>query len=190
MGAGAFLEPATVVFLLVAGCWVNRKVENVVAFDSPQWSNKDEEALATVLDPSDVRLPPSRRSSSAERPLRSREIRVWWFRTAVSSPDTTVFADRWFSKFIQKFPFLVEVWYWALIYWVSTSSQSICFISLTNISSPLRYTKLLEEFLRSHYPRTQSMSHVTMLSKLSNSRSNCISSGKYLFNSSSYSILS
>jgi hypothetical protein len=37
----------------------------------------------------------------------------------VESPDTSLFRDTAASRVFLKFPFLVEVWYWGLIYWVS-----------------------------------------------------------------------
>jgi hypothetical protein len=37
----------------------------------------------------------------------------------VVSPNTRRFQDYFLSRLLKKFPFLVEAWYWALIYWVS-----------------------------------------------------------------------
>jgi hypothetical protein len=37
----------------------------------------------------------------------------------VVSPNTRQFQDYFLSRLLKKFPFLVEAWYWALIYWVS-----------------------------------------------------------------------
>lgn len=53
----------------------------------------------------------------------------------VWSPDTKVFEDRLLSRVLQAFPFLVEVWYWALIYWVSANTRRITRCPLTQIRS-------------------------------------------------------
>lgn len=50
--------------------------------------------------------------------MRQRTLRLWRWRRTVSSPNTEVFKDRLLSRVLRKFPFLVEAWYWALIYWV------------------------------------------------------------------------
>ena len=39
------------------------------------------------------------------------------------SPNTKRFQDYFLSRLLKKFPFLVEAWYWALIYWVSIRSE-------------------------------------------------------------------
>lgn len=49
---------------------------------------------------------------------RKREIRFLGLRKEVVSPNTRRFEDYFLSRLLQKFPFLVEAWYWALIYWV------------------------------------------------------------------------
>ncbi|GAB7347290.1 hypothetical protein MBLNU459_g3376t2 [Dothideomycetes sp. NU459] len=49
---------------------------------------------------------------------RKRELKVARWRKEVWSPDTRVFENRLLSRLLLRFPFLVEVWYWALIYWV------------------------------------------------------------------------
>jgi hypothetical protein len=42
----------------------------------------------------------------------------------VMSPNTRRFQDYFLSRLLQKFPFLVEAWYWALIYWVSKIART------------------------------------------------------------------
>lgn len=43
----------------------------------------------------------------------------------VVSPNTRRFQDYFLSRLLKKFPFLVEAWYWALIYWVSLLFASL-----------------------------------------------------------------
>jgi hypothetical protein len=40
------------------------------------------------------------------------------YRKEIVSPNTRQFQDYFLSRLLKKFPFLVEAWYWALIYWV------------------------------------------------------------------------
>ena len=46
----------------------------------------------------------------------------------VMSPNTKRFQDYFLSRLLKKFPFLVEAWYWALIYWVSKLASLVLFI--------------------------------------------------------------
>jgi hypothetical protein len=46
-------------------------------------------------------------------------------RKDVMSPNTRRFKDYFLSRLLQKFPFLVEAWYWALIYWVSNLARTL-----------------------------------------------------------------
>jgi hypothetical protein len=114
MGVGAILEPAVVLFLLFGGCWVNRNTYYSLNFS--QWARhwkkaaQDEETALKGLKPT---------PSSTEEKWRTRDIGIGHFKTSVTCPNTKQFEDKWFSQVIHKFPFLVEVWYWALIYWVS-----------------------------------------------------------------------
>ncbi|KAL1890456.1 hypothetical protein Sste5346_008285 [Sporothrix stenoceras] len=76
------------------------------------------------------RLPSTSSASSAsssttalnESPLdpnkHYRTLRLWRWQYTVASPNTEIFKDRLLSRVLRKFPFLVEAWYWALIYWV------------------------------------------------------------------------
>ena len=49
---------------------------------------------------------------------RQRTIRFMGWEYQVTSPNTEIHKDRFLSRLLRQFPFLVEVWYWALIYWV------------------------------------------------------------------------
>ena len=54
---------------------------------------------------------------------RQRTLRLWKWEKKVITPNTEVFEDRLLSRVLRRLPFLVEAWYWALIYWVSTSGE-------------------------------------------------------------------
>jgi hypothetical protein len=128
MGAGAYLEPLTVVVLLFGGAWINRTTD--ISFASSR--SGDGEPLLVAhgieseedLNLAEAQLTKSKRSlspsllPSQEPRWREREIRIMGYRTVVETPNTAVFRNRLLSRLLHKFPFLVEAWYWALIYWV------------------------------------------------------------------------
>lgn len=55
---------------------------------------------------------------------RQRTLRLWKWEKKVITPNTEVFEDRLLSRVLRRLPFLVEAWYWALIYWVSKSREN------------------------------------------------------------------
>lgn len=124
------MEPLVVVTLLFGGTWVNRNTEYRI-FDrrrghsnsrstSPDSSvesgRSSPRSSASLLDGYRASSP----SLLAEQVpyWRKREIKVLGFRSQVVSPNTRRFEGYFLSRLLQKFPFLVEAWYWALIYWV------------------------------------------------------------------------
>jgi hypothetical protein len=122
MGAGAFIEPLVVVTLLFGGTWVNRNTEyhlfgrrrvyqNSPRSGSPDSGQSSPSSSASLLANVDD-----------EPKWRKREISVLGMRKEVMSPNSKRFQDYFLSRLLLKFPFLVEAWYWALIYWVSTYS--------------------------------------------------------------------
>lgn len=119
MGIGAVAEPLVVVTLLFGGTWVNRNKDYKLfgrrrnQASSPRSVSPDSES--------------GRSSSSSDSLLagvdevpkwRTRELRVFGFSKEVTSPNSRRFKDYFLSRLLKKFPFLVEAWYWALIYWV------------------------------------------------------------------------
>ncbi|KAK5993700.1 hypothetical protein PT974_07136 [Cladobotryum mycophilum] len=139
MTVGAFLEPLVVVSLLFGGAWFNRNKDYDFWTGSQGWTD---ERILKKRDDIDGRLEseynePSQKaghwssassSSSGSSPAlapynvtfstRRRKIRFFGYKRIVSTPNTLVFKDRFLSRVLQKFPFLTEAWYWALIYWV------------------------------------------------------------------------
>lgn len=130
MGAGAFIEPAIVVVLLFGGTYFNRNTGYSL------WSRRTRRSFSasSPTNSSRANSPDSMTSSdglleagyAGSKPLsereprwRRREVRVLGFRRDVVSPNTQLFKDYFLSRLLRKFPFLVEAWYWALIYWVS-----------------------------------------------------------------------
>ncbi len=56
--------------------------------------------------------------SKAPSRWRRRKLRFLGWEREVTTPNTEIFRDRLLSRVLLRLPFLVEVWYWALIYWV------------------------------------------------------------------------
>ncbi|ETI27357.1 hypothetical protein G647_09547 [Cladophialophora carrionii CBS 160.54] len=151
MGAGAVLEPLTVVVLLFGGAWINRSPDVFSGTKSPLSSYFFEDdadvpdlPLARqvegeeALDVEKQRISISKRSLSPsllpnqEDRWREREIRILGlgYRRVVQTPNTAVFRNRLLSRILHKFPFLVEAWYWALIYWVYQLGRAFTAITL------------------------------------------------------------
>lgn len=148
MGIGAVAEPLVVVTLLVCGAWVNRNV--AYAFTIGRGRRRASRDIEDVEDPpfspasfvsGDSLLSTSQPGSPTLPVLktpckwRERELKFGSFKTTIHSPDSRQFKDRWWSRVMRKFPFLQEVFYWILIYWVrDAQAKEVCSSALT--SSP------------------------------------------------------
>jgi hypothetical protein len=127
MGIGTVAEPLIVVTLLFGGAWVNRNKEYRLFGrqrdypSSPRSSSPGSESGRSSLSSSASLL-----ANVEEVPKwRTRELRFFGLRTEVTSPNSKLFKDYFLSRLLRKFPFLVEAWYWALIYWVHTATSPI-----------------------------------------------------------------
>jgi hypothetical protein len=120
MGASAHLEPLAVVTLLFGGAWTNRARHNTISSKPVRWGTA--ETQDEGFDATEWRLTLAKRSlspsllPSPEIKWRQREVDVLEYSTTVNKPNTAVFRNRILSRLLHRFPFLVEAWYWALIY--------------------------------------------------------------------------
>ncbi|GAB1311474.1 hypothetical protein MFIFM68171_01684 [Madurella fahalii] len=160
MAIGAVLEPLMVIGLLAFGTVINRNKNRVFSssfpFSSPSpqtWQHLryDPEAdyyadpeTAKTNEDEDTCLPldlarssNSPSTTSAEDALsntasrrRRRTLRFLGWEWEVATPNTEIFKDRFLSRVLQRFPFLVEVWYWALIYWVYQLGRAFTAVTL------------------------------------------------------------
>lgn len=139
MGAGAFLEPLVVISLLVGGTLINRSRKEVLS--SPIWAShkRDDSWESGTISPSseDGLLSPRSRVGSStylgqseESGWRRRRIGLMGWQADVRSPNTAPFSNRLLSRLLKNFPFLVEVWYWALIYWVYQLGRAFTAVTL------------------------------------------------------------
>ncbi|PHH60422.1 hypothetical protein CDD81_1666 [Ophiocordyceps australis] len=147
MAVGAFLEPLVVVTLLFGGAWVNRNKEYKFwgGKQSAGWTGEarikrsdDLMGLDARRESEDSLLSRDDWSGSSTPTLapndvsttRRRKLRFFGYQRLVSTPNTLVFKDRFLSRVLQKFPFLAEAWYWALIYWVYQLGRAFTALSL------------------------------------------------------------
>lgn len=130
MAVGAILEPLVVVFLLTGGVWINRSKSPTLCrwqrdngYPAPSSTSGLLESGQIDPSESDGFLPPRAWSPSLlhrhEDHWHTRQLGILSFRFEVTTPNTAVFEDRLLSRVLRRFPFLVECWYWALVYWVS-----------------------------------------------------------------------
>lgn len=123
MGVGAILEPLIVVVLLFGGTWINRVV-NPSSYSRrksnlPRTASSDSLESGYSTSTKDGLLGSRSHSPLPDDRWHKREVGLLGFKYEVPSPNTIVFQDRLLSRVLRKFPFLVECWYWALVYWVS-----------------------------------------------------------------------
>jgi hypothetical protein len=123
MGAGAYLEPLAVVTLLFGGAWINRARDNDYSSRAVRWRPVEGEMKEQFNFPEAKTSGGKRALSpsllpSQESAWRQRDLALLKYRGVVETPNTAVFRNRLLSRLLRKFPFLVEAWYWALIYWV------------------------------------------------------------------------
>lgn len=136
MGVGVVLEPLIVIVLLFGGTWINRRTgysnkpsrlgararyfpssDSISDSDADEetglWSAADKYAYAESIPSSPSLL------QHHEEPWRTRTVAIGPYKVEVYSPNTATFRNRIFSRLLYRLPFLVECWYWALVYWVS-----------------------------------------------------------------------
>ncbi|ORY19571.1 hypothetical protein BCR34DRAFT_620997 [Clohesyomyces aquaticus] len=142
MGVGAFIEPLVVVTLLFGGTWVNRNTRYRISDRRQRCSISSGSSSPTSTNSgrssprSSTSLLDDNRASSPslltpqEPKWRKREIRIFGFRKEVVSPNSRRFQGYFLSRLLKKYPFLVEAWYWALIYWVYQLGRAFTALTL------------------------------------------------------------
>jgi hypothetical protein len=131
-GIGAIAEPLVVVTLLFGSTWINRdpnpgrkrrprdvrRISEGVE-DLETGRNPRERETDLLMDEGDVESSSSSPSllPNQEPKYRMRTVGAWGVRRQVTTPNTRRFKGYFLSRLLERFPFLVECWYWALIYW-------------------------------------------------------------------------
>ncbi|OQE20831.1 hypothetical protein PENFLA_c015G07167 [Penicillium flavigenum] len=140
MGVGTVIEPLVVIVLLFGGTWINRSVgssstrrysrrnsndlRRAASFDSLESGYSSQSTKDGLL---------GSRSHSPQAPedgWHKRQVGLLGLNFEVSSPNTIVFQDRLLSRLLRKFPFLVECWYWALVYWTYQLGRAFTAVTL------------------------------------------------------------
>lgn len=88
-----------------------RSSEETASSPAPSSSSLSE------FDPEDKPLSPSLLPQQ-ELKWRNRQLRAFKWTKTLRTPNTARFRNTWMSRTLARFPFLVECWYWALVYWV------------------------------------------------------------------------
>lgn len=138
MPVNVFLEPLVVISLLVGGTLVNRNrgASTPRTYERRPRSKdlhvafaEDLEDGTLLVDPSDtISQKPRHHSRSHSSPSRgdgrwrTRPVGFLKWKRRVTTPDTSRHSDTVLSRLLYHFPFLVEAWYWALIYWVHATT--------------------------------------------------------------------
>ncbi|KAG8424847.1 hypothetical protein J3458_001605 [Metarhizium acridum] len=142
MAVGAFLEPLVVVALLIGGAWFNRNTDygfrdGRAAWESIDGSFKRSDDFCQPSSSQESLLSADSSWTKHSSPLiddvptlRRRKIQLFGHKRTVTSPNTLVFKHRFLSRVLQRFPFLVEAWYWALIYWVYQLGRAFTAVTL------------------------------------------------------------
>ncbi|KAJ6588969.1 PAP2 superfamily-domain-containing protein [Mycena capillaripes] len=106
MSFGAYAEPTIVLAILTAGVVLNRRRNN------DAWS-----PLSPTAEPL---------LATADAPYRERVV----FGRTIRSRNTAVWRNTRASRILRRFPFLVEVAYWGLVYWVYQLGRAFTALTL------------------------------------------------------------
>lgn len=140
-GIGAVAEPLLVIGLLVGGTRINRNPEPVLEItplqrninSSKRHISRDAESLRSPTSASSSFVSEDEDDSSSSdgvlhmRARSPKQLPEWRKRTMsifglsrqVITPYNGKFRGNVGSRWLERYPFLIEVWYWGLIYWVS-----------------------------------------------------------------------
>ncbi|KAJ5114556.1 hypothetical protein NUU61_000315 [Penicillium alfredii] len=141
MGVSAVLEPLVVIVLLLGGTWINRVNVSSLDLDRRRTRPSTESIRGSSCDSLEPGYSPptpkdgllSARSGLFRPPIspwHKRQIGMMGMAYEVTSPNTVVFQDRLLSRLLRRFPFLVECWYWALVYWTYQLGRAFTAMSL------------------------------------------------------------
>lgn len=144
-GIGAVAEPLVVIALLIGGTWINRdsnpgrrrRPRDVRRISEDGATERYDRGETAALMEEDVESRSSSPSllATQEPKWRKRTLAAWGFSKEVVTPNTRRFKGYFLSRLLERFPFLVECWYWALIYWVSYGMQLLTCANKSGIST-------------------------------------------------------
>ena len=123
-----FLEPTLIVFLLLGGTVANRRRTSRVDLEAP----KDNQSISSLeggissdneslIYSNDAAVPFSVFGTTGlrDRPSwRTRNVGIFGWKRSIATPDTRQYRGYFLSNMLYRYPFMIEAWYWFLIYWV------------------------------------------------------------------------
>ena len=131
------LEPALIVCLLLGGTVANRRRgcgRSRIRLGSPRDDHSIpslEDALSSEDEDSvyanDAAAPSSIFSTTSledRQRWRRRNIGILGWKRSIATPETRQYRGYFMSRMIYRYPFLIEAWYWFLIYWVCMIPRS------------------------------------------------------------------
>ncbi|KAJ5218264.1 uncharacterized protein N7498_000363 [Penicillium cinerascens] len=140
MGAGAILEPLVVIVLLFGGTWINRITSSVVSPSHPRQGSSPyargtspdslESGYSSPTVKDGLLSPRCRSPEILEESWHKRHVGIFGLSFCVTTPATEVFQGRLLSRLLRKLPFLVECWYWALVYWTYQLGRAFTAVTL------------------------------------------------------------
>ena len=126
-----YLEPALIVFLLLGGTVANRRRRcgqsrlSLGSLRDDKSTSDLEDALSSededTVSANNTAPPSSDFSTISSRDRQSwrrRDIGMFGWKRSVITPSTRQYRGYFMSRMIYRYPFLIEAWYWFLIYWV------------------------------------------------------------------------
>ncbi|KAI5815463.1 PAP2 superfamily-domain-containing protein [Pyronema omphalodes] len=131
MGADAFIEPLVVAGILTFGVLINRRRKDVSilqAFWTDPYGEPELPDCQGVSPATSTALIPG-----IEPQWRKRDFFKW----TIKSRNTARWKDKRFSRFLAKFPFLIEVWYWLLVYWIYQLGRAFTAVTLSADITPI-----------------------------------------------------
>ncbi|KAI5456644.1 PAP2 superfamily-domain-containing protein [Mariannaea sp. PMI_226] len=127
----AVVEPIFIVGIMIASCYFNRlrgysiipsPKKNEGLLGNPDFVSRDDDDSSDSSDEQDRLALLSTATTTKAHPPKKRNC----CGTVIYTPNSSRYANYWHSRFIQKFPFLVEMFYWAvnLAFYVGVKSAS------------------------------------------------------------------
>jgi hypothetical protein len=114
MGFLGLGEPSIGTLIIFLGAWVNRDFTTPVLGAHTTFLHDDESGLGSPLTKVEPSSPVS--DPHQQNRWRRRELSLLGFKRHVYTPNTVHFQNRLQSRFLLRFPFILEIIYWALIY--------------------------------------------------------------------------
>ena len=118
MGFLGLGEPSLGTLIILLGAWINRDFTTPAPRSDLCEYRDDAEHGSGLYDAPNIKREPSSPTLSPSRhdKWRHRELSAFGLQATLWTPNTTPFETRLLSRLLLRFPFILEIIYWALIY--------------------------------------------------------------------------